>query len=69
MNKKGYMLIDALIAVVITANMCFLCFSIYQAISSDERTNERFEQQEQAFYFSLFNEYPDCEVCEIDESD
>lgn len=69
MNNKGFLLLDALLVVVITANMCLLCFTIYQAISRDEETVENYQNMENEYYYDLFGSYPECEVCLVDESD
>ena len=68
-SNKGFLLLDALICVFVTASMCSLCFAIYKSIMNyddgylinQERSNSRYE--------SIYNNLDYCEVCQIDESD
>ena len=69
MNSKGFLLLDGLLVVAITINICLMCFSIYRVISKDEESENSFKRQENDFYYELFISLEDCEVCRIDESD
>lgn len=67
-SNKGFLLLDALMCVFVTASMCSLCFAIYKSIvnyndgyyENMEKNNNRYEE--------IYNGLSNCEACAIDES-
>lgn len=68
MNKKGFLLIDAIINVLIVSIICSLCLFVYQAIVAYEDGYSSYAQRTNEDYINLFNSLTYCEGCKIDES-
>lgn len=69
MNKKGFLLIDSLISVLIVCNLTLLCFSIYQSIIKDHKVYENYVENDNVFYKDLYMNLEYCEGCSLNESD
>ena len=67
-NKKGFLLIDALISVFITSVVCSLCYSTYKAIINYEEGYFKYQEQSNTSLEKIYISVYECEACIIDES-
>lgn len=67
--NRGFILIDSLLSVFIVASICMLCFSINQVIGKYSQGYEQYQMVTNESYERIFNSLPECEACQIDESD
>ena len=63
MNKKGFMLLDALLSLVIVTLLCLLCFSIYRVIDNNEEVLDEYYLRNNEKYDALFGSLGDCIPC------
>lgn len=68
-SNKGFLLLDALICVFVTASMCSLCFAIYKSIVNYDDGYYENAEKSNIRYESIYNGLNYCEACVIDESD
>lgn len=69
MIKKGFLLVDSLIVVIITTILCFMCYQIYLSTLNYEQGYQNFQTTSNEYYEDLYNDMPICEACTVDESD
>ena len=68
-SNKGFILIDSLMTVFIVSCICILCFSIYKSIENYIEGYLRYTEESNIRYEEIYNNLPECEVCEIYEYD
>ena len=69
LNRKGFLLIDSLICVMITSLLCVSCYSIYKAIDNYENAYIEYQTRSNNDLEDIYNSLKECETCELDESD
>lgn len=69
MIKKGFLLVDSLVSVLIVCSLSLLCFSIYKSITKQEEVYANYIEKDNSFYISLYSNLDYCEACTIHESD
>ena len=67
MNKKGFMLLDALLSVTVVTLLALMCFSIYRVIDNNERVMDSYYEKNNESYELLFGGISDCQICTIQE--
>lgn len=67
--NRGFLLADALLAVMITISICSLCFAIYRLIDHYEDSYDRYQKMSNLAYEEIYRHLRECEACMIDESD
>lgn len=68
-TNKGFILLDALLAVFILTYICLICFSIFKSIDTYNSSYMKYQENSNEHYERIFNSIPICEPCIIDESD
>ena len=68
-NKKGFILLDSLVTVLITCTICLLCYSIFRAIEIYDAGVINYRLQSNEEIENIYNHIPDCEACILDELD
>lgn len=69
MNKKGFLLVDAIINVLIVSIVSSLCLYMYIAINKADDGYVNYLENENDNYERIFNSLSECEACLIDEPD
>ena len=69
MNRKGFMLLDALINVLVTSVICILCLSIYQAIDNYDEGYKEYIEQSNERYDYLFQGLEECIKCQLNQEE
>ncbi len=64
MNKKGFLLADALVNVLIVSALSILCLLIYKAFDNYENAYDVYLDRTNIEYEYLFNELEDCVKCQ-----
>lgn len=69
MNKKGFLLVDSLITVIVVSISCYLCMYTYKLIDNYEKGYLNYKERINESYFEIFNNLGKCEKCEIEQED
>lgn len=69
MNKRGFLLLDALLNVFIVSIIVSLCLYVYEAINYAQSGFNDYLTNENDSYEQIFNSLSECEACLINESD
>lgn len=69
LNKKGFLLVDSIICVLIVTLIAELCFSTYKTIINDENTFDNYVHKQNNYYEYIFDNLDECEACHINEPD
>lgn len=69
MNKKGFLLIDALVNTLIVSLMCLLCLLIYHNLNNYEDGFVDYIEQSNEKYDYLYSNIGECVKCEVIESE
>ena len=69
MNKKGFILSDALVNVLIVSLLCALCFSIFRLIDKNEEVYNCYLETSNEKYDTLFGSLEICEICVVEETE
>lgn len=69
MNKKGFLLVDALANCIITSLLCLLCFVCYQAYDNYLNGYDEYLKESNEKYDDLNNSIGECEKCLMPEED
>lgn len=67
MNKKGFLLIDSLVSVVIVVSICLLCASTYQNINNYYDGYDLYKEKIKEEYENVYSLLGECEKCIIEE--
>lgn len=67
MNKKGFLLTDSLISVVVISAMAIFCISLFSAYSNYQTGYENYLEETNDRYKEIFWELEQCEKCQIVE--
>lgn len=67
MNKKGFLLLDSLVSVVIVATLCLLCASTYQNVSNYYDGYHTYKNRMKEEYENIYSMLGVCEKCIIEE--
>lgn len=65
MNKKGFLLLDALVIVVIISIISALCVNILTTYEKYNEVLNNYYQSSNEKMFQIFNEVNTCESCKI----
>ena len=68
-SEDGQIMTDALICVLLCANICLCCIELYRMVLSYEEGYRKYQERTNAFYERAFSALPDCQACLIDGSD
>lgn len=68
LNKKGFVLLDSLICVLITSILCLTCYSLFISINNYDDGYKEYIQQSNENLQETYNSIGECEACTIDES-
>lgn len=60
---RGFILIDALVAVFLLTAICFLCFSASEMIMKYEEGYRRYQELSDLHYEEIFRSLEGCEAC------
>ena len=63
MNKKGFILIDSLINVLIVTLLSFLCLYVYRALDNYEKGHEEYLERSNERYDEVFYRQEVCVRC------
>lgn len=66
-NKRGFILLDSLVTVLITCAICLLCFSIFNVIETYNAGTKNYRLQSNEEIEDIYNNIPNCEACILDE--
>lgn len=69
MNKKGFLLLDSLINVLVVSSLCLLCFSVYKSVCYYKDGYESYLNESNEQYDLLFSNLKECEKCKIIKED
>lgn len=69
MNKRGFLLLDALLNVFVVSIIVSLCLYVYEAINYAQSGFNDYLANENDSYEQIFNSLSECEACFINESD
>ena len=67
MNKKGFLLIDSLVSIVIVVSICFLCASTYQNVNNYHDGFDSYKEKIKQKYEDIYSSLGECEKCIIEE--
>lgn len=67
MNKKGFLLVDALITIFIVSAMSLLCVAVFKSINEYEEGYLSYKEETNAKLQNLYNSLGVCEKCVIEE--
>lgn len=65
MNKKGFLLLDALIVTIIISIISVLCANVFQIYEKYNETLNTYYQNSNGKMIQIFNEVNTCEGCKI----
>ena len=69
LNKKGFLLVDSLINVVIVSSLCLLCFVSYKAIDNYYKGYDNYIEESNNRYTYIFNSIGECQRCVVTKED
>ena len=69
MNKKGFLLLDSLVCVVIVVSLCTFVLGTYQNIHSYYDGYDKYQREIAESYSEIYDKLYECEKCEIEEED
>lgn len=67
MNKKGFLLLDSLVSVLIVMALCLLCASTYQNVSNYLDGYHIYKNRMKEEYENIYSMLGVCEKCIIEE--
>ena len=67
MNKKGFLLIDSLVNIIIVSILCTLCLMSYQNVSSYYDGYDLYKEETNSRYEEIYSKLGVCEKCIIEE--
>ena len=67
MNKKGFLLLDSLVSVVIVVSLSLLCVSTYQNVSNYYDGYHTYKNRLKEEYENIYSMLGECEKCIIEE--
>jgi len=68
MSRKGFVLLDTLICVIIIYETCNMVFMIYQSIDAYQKGYVNYQENSNSNLVYYFNSLYECEGCNIDGS-
>ena len=68
-NRKGFLLVDALITVFVTSLVCIMCYAIYRSMLNYENGYDEYQIKINDDLLDIYQNVYECEACIIDESD
>lgn len=69
LNKKGFILLDSLICVLITSLLCVTCYSLFLSANNYDDGYIEYIDKSNSNIEQIFNEINECEACTVHESD
>ena len=67
MNRKGFLLVDSLISVVITVCLSLLCACLFKAIDNFNEGYDLYQEEMANEYENIYEYLGECEKCQIEE--
>ena len=66
MNKKGFLLVDSLISVLIVSSTAIMSFGVFRNVKNYYEGYDNYQKEVAENYESIFSELTKCEKCVIE---